>query len=254
MALPIRRLFVDFETGQVYRNFNDLTTAPTYYFNKGDETLLDVVLVRQTGTPEFPMESLPMPIADFGSSLLSIGNTDTLVFSNTPNYEIPAPVLSIGTTVGVNYTFSIDSTPSYGSFTLTFTKTSPALSVTTAPIKFPFTTDDIESAVETAINGAAGWSAASCTVIPTGPFAGNLRAYATNSSTVYELATSSCTLTTTSSLYGFSGLRWSPTDDGSVDTYLDGETEKAALLEIRLVATQTQTIAQHPMMIRDTVA
>lgn len=252
MALPIRRLFLDAETNQVYRNFNDFSAAPTFYLTRDDAFVVDVVLVRQTGVPEFPMESLSLPFASYGSSSLIIGDDTNTAYSSTPSVGIPSPALTIGSITGSYYTFSIDQEANYGSFTLTLTKSSPALSVTTAPILYPFTTTDIETAVKNAINGAAGWSAATCTVIPTGGLSGRIKAGGTNSSTVYDLATSSCTMTTSSNLYGFSGLRFDVQDVlGNVDTYLGGASEKAATLQFTAISgSERQCFIQVPCVVR----
>lgn len=253
-----RRIFVDTETGQLYRNFNDFAAAPQFIVTSGDEYNLEVVFVRTTGYAAFPMEVVKYDSTAYGSTKFTIGNGTTTALDATVSGDIQAPVLSIGSTVGSYFTFSIDQQAIYGSFKLTLTKSSPSLSVTTAPITYPFTASDIETAIKNAINGAAGWSAATCTVIPTGGLSGQIKVGATNSSTVYDLATASTTMTTSSSLYGFDGVKFSlfadPTD---ITTYLGAESEKAATLEIIVDdsgSAEAICVTQTPCIVRDTIA
>lgn len=260
MAQIYRRLFVDTETGAFYRNFNDFAQAPTFTLTRSDNYILDIVFVRTTGYAAFPMEVVSYPYSEYSTSNILIGDSTAVAETTSPTGDIPDPVLSIGSTVGSYFTFSIDQQAIYGSFTLTLTKSSPSLSVTTAPITYPFTASDIETAIKNAINGAAGWSAATCTVIPTGGLSGQIKVGATNSSTVYDLATSSTTMTTSSSLYGFQGLRaLLSADPADVTTFLGGQFEKAATFQIRLAYSVSGTsrsicVTQNPCVVRATLS
>lgn len=254
MALPTRNLFVDQENNAVYRNFGDFSAPPTLYLTCGDVLSLNIIPVRLTGDPTLPMEAIDISYVGNGDLNTSIGlpGQAPVYFTNGCT-AMPTPTISVTGTLGSAYTYTTDQNAQGGSFTITLTKSSPALSVTTAAIVYPCLVSDIQTAVQNAVNGAAGWSACSCTIVPTSQSAGNMTIKATYSSVVYTFATSSVTATMNSSLYGFQGKKIDLViDDGDFSDFLAGSTSKEAFIEIKPY--DESVLIQYPVIVRDNIA
>jgi len=137
-----------------------------------------------------------------------------------------------------------------GSFTLTASYVSPALTATTAALTKDATTAGIEAAIESAVNAQSGWSAADATVTQTGAGKFNISVKATNSSTVYTL-----TLATTSSLTGAAGYEGELAFTGAgVDTLLGASESVSSTLEVQCTdSSKVQTYLQIPCIVRKVI-
>lgn len=142
-----------------------------------------------------------------------------------------------------------------GSFTLALSNVSPALSVTTGPIRFDATSLDIETAIEDAINSQSGWSAALATVtqLTATTFSVVVKATHTVSSvaTVYSVTVA----LGTSSLVGCSGVTGQlDFDSAQPFVYLDGAEQVETHLEVSFSdGSGKQTYLQAPCVIRGVV-
>jgi hypothetical protein len=138
-----------------------------------------------------------------------------------------------------------------GSFTLALSNGSPALSATTGPIRFDATSLDIETAIETAVNAQAGWSAATATVTQLTATTFSVVVTATNTATSYALTVA----LGTSSLVGCSGVTGQlDFDSAQPFVYLDGAEQVETYLEVSFSdGTGRQTYLQTPCIIRGVV-
>ena len=139
-----------------------------------------------------------------------------------------------------------------GSFTLTLTNGSPALSATTLAIPSGATDQDIAAAIVAAVNGQSGWSAAAATVTRTSSTKWAVTATAVNSATTYALTVA----LGTSSLVGVSGVVGNVDfDSAQAFVYLDGAESTEAFLEIEFkdAGNLAQTYLQIPCILRGQV-
>jgi len=159
---------------------------------------------------------------------------------------IPAPAATVSSGILTRPREAIG-----GSFTLALTNGSPALSVTTAPIRFDATTLDIETAIETAINSQSGWSLASASVTQLTATTFSVLVTATNTALSYSLTVA----LGTSSLVGCSGVRGLlDFDSAQPFVYLDGAEQVETYLEVAFSdGTGRQTYLQVPCVIRGVV-
>jgi hypothetical protein len=137
-----------------------------------------------------------------------------------------------------------------GSYTLTVSNTSPALSVVTAAITAEATAADIKSAIETAINSVSGWTVGTASVTQTSQGKFVITAKGTNSTTVYSL-----TITVTSSLQGPAGYKGEVAfTSAAIDTLLGTSAEVTSTIEIQCTDdSKVQTYYQAPCIVRQVI-
>jgi hypothetical protein len=237
------KLFVDVDRNLAYAAWNSFQTAPTPVFYDGDTALLEVHLVRLTGRGDFPMESIDFPSSTITVAVGTPGGTAAASGTTWSALSTPAASWSSPTlTVPLNATS--------GSYTLTLSNVSPALTATTGAITLTTSTTDIAAAIVAAVNAQSGWSAASATVTQTGAGKYNISVKATNSTTVYTL-----TVAVTSSLNGPSGYSGEVAFTGAgVDTLLGANAEVTSTLEVQVAdSTKYQTYLQIPCTLRKQV-
>lgn len=139
-----------------------------------------------------------------------------------------------------------------GSFTLTLTNGSPALSATTLAIPAGASDQTIAAAIVTAVNGQSGWSAAAATVTRTSATKFAVSVTAVNSTTTYTLTVA----LGTSSLVGVSGVVGNVDfDSAQAFVYLDGAESTEAFLEVEFkdAGNLAQTYLQIPCILRGQV-
>jgi len=244
MALiTTQRFFIDVDTGQAYRGWNDFSAVQTPIFYDGDTSLLEVYLVRQTNTAGFPMDSVTFPSSSITAAVGTPGSTAAA--SGTSWSAISTPAASFSSP-----TLTVPLSANGGSFTLTLTNTSPSLTATTAALTIDASASDISAAIVSAVNAQSGWSAASATVTQTGAGKFNISVKATNSTTVYTL-----TVAVTSSLSGPSGYSGELAFTGAgVDTLLGSSVEVTSTFEVQVAdSTKYQTYLQIACILRKQV-
>lgn len=185
MALiTTQKLFIDVDRGVAYQTWNNFSLAPTPIFHDGDTAQLELFLVRQTDSTEFPMEEIVFPSSSITAAIGTPGGTPaasgtTWTALSAPSATYSAPLLTIPRNAIGGY------------FTLALTNTSPSLSATTRNLTLGITALELEEAIETAINSQIGWSNAEAIVTGTGAgkFAVTVKASHTTSttSTVYTI-------------------------------------------------------------------
>jgi hypothetical protein len=245
MALiTTQRFFIDVDSGQAYRGWNDFSAVPTPVFYDGDTSLLEVYLVRQTNSAGFPMTSVDFPSSSITVAVGTPGSTAAA--SGTSWSSISTPTASWSSP-----TLTVPTTATGGSYTLTLTNGSPSLTATTAALTIDSTAADISAAIVAAVNAQSGWSAASATVTQTGAGKFNITAKATNSTTVYTLTIA----IGTSSLTAPSGYSGEVAFTGAgVDTLLGSNAEVTSTLEVQVAdSTKYQTYLQIPCILRKQV-
>lgn len=138
-----------------------------------------------------------------------------------------------------------------GSFTLAISNGSPALSATTASLRFDATAADISEAIVAAVNAQTDWSLASASVTQTTAETFVVTATAVNTAVSYSLTIA----LGTSSLIGCSGVEGDlDFDSAQPFVYLDGEEQADAYLEVAFSdGTGRQTYLQTPCIIRGVV-
>lgn len=242
--LTNHKLFIDVDTGNAYRGWNDFTAVPTPIFYEDDTAQLDLYLVRQTTSAAFPMESVAFPSSTIAvgvgtpnASAVASGTTWSAISAPSASWSSPTLTIPVSEAIG-------------GSYTLTASNASPSLTATTAALTLTSNSGAIEDALEAAINAQSGWSAAAATVTQTGAGKYNITVKATNSTTVYTL-----TLAVTSSLTGPSGYRGELAFTGAgVDTLLGTSSQVTTTFEVQCTdASKVQTYLQAPCILRQVI-
>lgn len=242
--LTNHKLFIDVDTGNAYRGWNDFTAVPTPIFYEDDTAQLELYLVRQTTSAAFPMESVAFPSSTItvevgtpGSADVASGTTWSAVSTPAASWSSPTLTVPVASAIG-------------GSYTLTASNASPSLTATTAALTLTSNSGAIEDALEAAINAQSGWSAAAATVTQTGAGKYNITVKATNSTTVYTL-----TLAVTSSLTGPAGYSGELAFTGAgVDTLLGTESQVTTTLEVQCTdSSKVQTFLQVPCLLRKVI-
>ena len=241
--LTTQKLFIDVETGSAYRGWNDFTPAATPTFYEDDTAKLELYLIRRTSSATFPMDSVTFPTSTIAVGVGTPGSAAAA--SGTSWSSISAPSASWSSP-----TLTVPQDATGGSFTLTASYVSPALTATTAALTKDATTAGIEAAIEAAVNAQSGWSAADATVTQTGSGKFNISVKATNSTTVYTL-----TLATTSSLTGAAGYEGELAfTAAAVDTLLGASESVTSTLEVQCTdSTKVQTYLQIPCIVRKVI-
>ena len=221
--LTTQKLYVDADKSDTaYKGWNDTSVVNKPIFYEGDTPQLEVYLVRLANSASYPMQSVSFPsstlyyaVGDPGASQVNTNNGVSAISAGTATWS--SPVLTI------------PSEATGGSFTLTLTNTSPALTATTAALTKDATASQISTAIVSAVNAKAGWSACSATVTQTSQTTFNIAVVATNTATVYSL-----TVAVTSSLTGASGYKGSISLTGpGVATLLGANAEVTTYLEVQ---------------------
>lgn len=241
--LTTQKLFIDLDSGNAYRGWNDFSAAPTPTFYEDDTAKIELYLVRRTTSAAFPMESLTFPTSTISVSIGTPGAAAAAEGTSWSAVSTPAATWS-------SPTLTVPQEANGGSFTLTASNTSPALTAVTAALTRTATAAQIEDAIEAAVNGQSGWSAASATVTQTGPGKFNISATAVNSTSTYTL-----TFAVTSSMTGPAGyvgeLAFTA---AAVDTLLGSATSVTSTFEVQCTdSTKVQTYLQIPCVVRKVI-
>jgi hypothetical protein len=240
--LTTQKLYVDAEKSDTaYKGWNDTSAANRTIFYEGDTPQLEVYLVRLTNSASYPMQSVAFPSATLYYAVGNPGGTQV----NTNN---GVSAISAGTATWSSPVLTIPSEATGGSFTLTITNGSPALTATTVALTKEVTASEISAAIVTAVNAKSGWSACSATVTQTSETTFNIAVVATNTATVYTL-----TLAVTSSLTGASGYKGSISLTGpGVATLLGASAEVTTYLEVQCDTGSAvyQTFLQIPITLK----
>ena len=240
--LTTHKLYVDAEKPDTaYKGWNDTSVVTRPIFFEGDTPQLDVYLVRLSNSASYPMQSVAFPSATLFYAIgnFALGNINT-------NNGVSS--ISAGTATWSSPVLTVPSEATGGSFTLTLTNGSPALTATTSALTKDVTAAEISSAIVTAVNAKSGWSGCSATVTQTSETTFNIAVTAINSSTLYTL-----TVAVTSSLTGASGYRGSISLTGpGVGTLLGANAEVTAYLEIQCDTGSSvyQTFLQIPITLK----
>ena len=139
-----------------------------------------------------------------------------------------------------------------GSYTLSLTNGSPALTATTLAIPSGATEQDIAAAIVAAVNSKSGWSATAATVTRTSSTKRSISVTAVNTTVTYTLTLA----LGTSSLIGVSGVIGNVSFDGAQSfVYLDGAESTEAYLEVQFkdAGNLAQTYLQIPCILRGQV-
>jgi len=242
--LTTQKLYIDVDTGNAYRGWNDFTSFGTPIFHEDDTAQLELYLVRRTTSAAFPMESLTFPTSTIavgvgtpGSAAAASGTTWTSISAPAATFSAPNLTVPVADVIG-------------GSYTLTVSNTSPALSVVTAAITADATAADIKSAIETAINSVSGWTVGTATVTQTSAGKFVITAKGTNSTTVYNL-----TLAVTSSLTGAAGYAGELAfTSAAIDTLLGTNAQVTSTMEVQCTDdSKVQTYYQAPCIVRQVI-
>jgi hypothetical protein len=241
--LTTQKLFIDVDRGVAYSAWNNFSQAPTPVFYAGDTALLELYLVRSTGRGEFPMESVAFPASTITAAVGTPGGTPAASGTSWSAISTPAATYSAPT-------LSIPTSAIGGSYILTLTNTSPALTAVTAALTLTATASDIEAAIEAAVNAQSGWSLANAIVTQTGSGQFNVTVSATNSTTVYSL-----TVAVTSSLVGPAGYTGEVAfTGGGVGTLLGSALQVNSTFEVEVLdTTKYQTYLQIPCILKKQV-
>lgn len=242
--LTTQKLFIDVDSGVAYRGWNDFSAAPTPTFYEDDTAQLELYLVRRTTSAAFPMESVAFPTSTITVDVGTPGSADAASGTSWSAVSTPAASWSSPTlTVPV-------ASANGGSYTLTASYVSPALSAVSAPLTTGSNADAIAAAIEAAVNAQSGWSLADAVVVQTGAGKFNISVTAKNSTTVYTL-----TLAVTSSLTGPSGYVGELAFTGAgVDTLLGSDSQVTTTLEVQCTDTaKVQTYLQVPCLLRKVI-
>ena len=245
MALiTTQKLYIDIERGVAYARWNNFSSAPTPVFYEDDTAQLELYLVRQTNSNAFPMESVTFPTSTIavgigapGSAAAASGTTWTAISAPAATFSAPNLTVPVADIIS-------------GSYTLTIANTSPALSVTTTALTATSTPADIQTAIQTAINSASGWTVGTASVTQTSQGKFVITAKGTNSTTVYNL-----TITVTSSLQGPAGYKGEVAfTAAAIDTLLGTSAEVTSTIEIQCTDdSKVQTYYQAPCIVRQVI-
>lgn len=246
MALiTTQKLYIDVDSGLAYRGFNDFSAANTPVFHEDDTALMQLYLVRRTASAAFPMESLTFPTSTIavkvgtpGAAASASGTTWTAIAA--PAATFSAPNLTVPVTEAIG-----------GSYTLTITNSSPALSKVTNALTASSGAADIRAAIEAAINSASGWTLGSATTV-TQTSAGKfvIQARGTNTAVVYSL-----TVAVTSSLIGAAGYSGELAfTAAAIDTLLGANVSVNSTIEVQCTDDgKVQTYYQAPCIVRQVI-
>lgn len=245
MALnTTHKLFVDLERGVAYQAWNNFSQVPTPVFYEDDTAQIELYLVRSTGRGDFPMESVAFPTSTIsvavgtpGAAAAAEGTTWSAVSTPAATWSSPVLTVPVGSATG-------------GSYTLTVSNSSPALSEVTSALTLSSSASDIQAAIAAAIVKDTDWSLPEVTVTQTGAGKFNIVARAKETSTVYNL-----TLAVTSSLTGPAGYVGSLAFTGAaVDTLLGSAAQVSSTLEVQCTdTTPVQTYLQIPCIVRKVI-
>ena len=244
MALnTTQKLFIDLERGVAYQAWNNFSQVPTPIFYEDDTAQIELYLVRSTGRGDFPMESVDFPTSTISVSVGTPGAAAAAEGTSWAAISTPAATFS-------SPTLTVPSSAIAGSYTLTISNTSPALSEVTTPLTLTSSASDIQTAILAAIAKDTDWSLPDVSVVQTGSGKFSIIAKATETTTVYTL-----TVAVTSSLVGAAGYIGSLAfTAAAVDTLLGSATQVSSTLEVQCTdTTPVQTYLQVPCIIRKVV-
>jgi hypothetical protein len=239
--LTTQKLFIDADNSTVaYKGWNNFASVGRPIVYAGDTSQLEVYLVRSVNSASYPMESVAFPASNITAAIGTPGGTPAASGTSWTS-------ISAGTATWSSPVLTIPSEATGGSFTLTLTNGSPALTATTIALTKDVTAAEISSAIVTAVNSKSGWSACSATVTQTSQTTFNIAVVATNTATVYTL-----TVAVTSSLTGASGYVGSLALTGAgVSTLLGANTEVTTTIEVQCnTGSGYQTYLQIPCTLR----
>jgi len=244
------RLFIDPVNQVIFKDYGDLTQLTNMTFTEGDKVRLNLYITKQTVLPETPQEVIAFPS---GTVKVQVGTPGSAhLISTSTATSLSTPTIS-ATTVGSDLSpFTISDGAQTGFFAVTIANASPSLSSTTAFLSYPIDLDEMATAIETAVNAQAGWSAATCQVLQTGNNTGTISLKATNATVVRTISGVTSNIGFTSNLTGLSGkyvdLDFSA---AAIGTFLGAETSKTSYLEVQVTDSgDTQTYIQTPITIR----
>lgn len=244
------KLFIDPVEQVVFKNYGDLTQIGTPVFTQGDKARVEIYVVQQSVVPGSPMGVLAFPSGTVNVQVGELGSAQ--VVNSSTSTAVSTPTISAGTVGGNLSPFTIGTGAQAGYFQVVIANASPALSATTRYIQYPIDTAVMEQAIEDAVNGQAGWSAADCQVLQTGETTGTISLVATQSATVRQISGVTSNITFTSGLTGLSG-KYVDLDFSvaGVGTFLGSDTSKSAVLEVSVTdGSDTQTYIQLPCLVR----
>lgn len=249
MALiTTQKLFIDVDRGVAYQTWNNFSLAPTPIFHDGDTAQLELFLVRQTDSTEFPMEEIVFPSSSITAAIGTPGGTPaasgtTWTALSAPTATYSAPLLTIPRNAIGGY------------FTVSLTNTTPSLSATTRNLTLGITALELEEAIETAINSQIGWSNA--TAIVTGTGAGKFAVTVTAShttSTTSTLYTITVAIGTSALLAPAGYVGELALTGAGVDTLLGSAESVESTLEVQILdGTKYQTYLQIACTLRKQV-
>ena len=245
MALnTTQKIYIDVDSGGAYRGWNDFTALSTPIFYEDDTAKLELYLVRRTGSAAFPMESLTFPTSTIavgvgtpGAAAAASGTTWTAISAPTATYSAPTLTVPVSDAIG-------------GSYTLTISNTTPALSVVTNALTAQSTRAEIKTAIENAIT-SAGWTLGSLTTVTqTGAGKFVIAAKGANTGTIYSL-----TVAVTSSLVGASGYSGELAfTSAAVDTLLGSAVSVNSTIEVQCTDdSKVQTYYQAPCIVKQVI-
>ena len=244
------KLFIDPVNQVALRDYGDMTQVGQMTFTDGDKARLEVYVIRQTPIPDVPMEVITYPT---GTVKLQVGTPGSAeLISTTTATTLSTPTIAAGT-VGSNLSpFTIGAGAVTGYFSVSISNASPSLSCTTRFLQYPIDKDDMATAIQDAVNGQAGWSAATCQVLQTGTQSGTISLVATQGGTVRQISGVTSNITFTSNLTGLDGRQYTlDFSAAAIGTFLGAATSKDATLEVSVTDSgDKQTFIQLPITIR----
>jgi hypothetical protein len=241
--LTTQKLFIDVDSGNAYRGWNDFSSVPTPVFYEDDTAQLELYLIRRTTSAAFPMESVAFPTSTIAVGVGTPGAAAAASGTSWAAISTPAATFS-------SPTLTVPDSAIAGSYTLTISNTSPALSEVTTPLTPNASSGDIKAAILAAIVKDTDWSLPDVSVVQTGSGKFNIIAKAKETSTVYTL-----TVAVTSSLVGAAGYVGSLAfTAAAVDTLLGSATQVSSTLEVQCTdTTPVQTYLQIPCIVRKVI-
>jgi hypothetical protein len=241
--LTTQKLFIDVDSGNAYRGWNDFSSVPTPVFYEDDTAQLELYLIRRTTSAAFPMESVAFPTSTIAVGVGTPGAAAAASGTSWAAISTPAATFS-------SPTLTVPDSAIGGSYTLTISNTSPALSEVTTPLTPSASSGDIKAAILAAIAKDTDWSLPDVSVVQTGSGKFSIIAKAKETTTVYTL-----TVAVTSSLIGAAGYIGSLAfTAAAVDTLLGSATQVTSTLEVQCTdTTPVQTYLQVPCIVRKVV-
>jgi hypothetical protein len=241
--LTTQKLFIDVDRGVAYSAWNNFSQAPNPIFYEDDTAQIELYLVRSTGRGDFPMESVAFPTSTIAVGVGTPGAAAAASGTSWSAISTPAATFS-------SPTLTVPAEAIAGSYTLTISNTSPALSEVTTPLTITSSASDIQTAILAAIAKDTDWSLPDVSVVQTGSGKFNIIAKAKETSTVYTL-----TVAVTSSLVGAAGYIGSLAfTAAAVDTLLGSATQVSSTFEVQCTdTTPVQTYLQIPCIVRKVI-